>query len=180
MTPEDLKKIKSLYEGIYSTNLQEFFPLNGDKNHKPHPPEKRTTMKEFEKLVHKFLPYVLKELKIKNIPHLHFENGGNGLHVRDVPGITMVKSAKFSMKKHTFGQTSGKNRIVVNIENRQPLDALRTLGHELVHYHQHITGVHGTGETGSPTENEANVRSAIMMRNFDADYPEVFKMPPLE
>ena len=136
-------------------------------------------MEEFEKLVHKFLPYVLKELKLKTIPPLHFKNGKEGLHVKDVPGITIVKDSGFSQVKGTFGQTSQKNRIVVNIENRQPLDALRTLGHELVHYHQHITGVHGTGETGSPTENEANARSAIMMRNFDFSHPNVFKMPPL-
>ena len=139
----------------------------------------RTSMEEFEKLVHKFLPYVFKELKIKTIPPLHFMNGDNGLHVKDVPGVTIVKNSGFSQVKGTFGQTSKKNRIVVNIENRQPLDALRTLAHELCHYHQHITGVHGTGETGSPTENEANARSAVMMRNFDAAYPEVFKMPPL-
>ena len=121
------------------------------------------------------------ELKLETIPEIHFlHSGGNAFKIKDIPGITMVKSAEFSMKKRTFGQTSHKNRIVVNIENRQPLDALRTLGHELVHYHQHTTGVYGTGETGSPTENEANVRSAIMMRNFDADYPDVFKMPPLE
>ena len=69
--------------------------------------------------------------------------------------------------------------IVVDIENRHPLDALRTLGHEICHYHQHTIGIHGTGETGSATENEANARSAVMMRNFDAAYPEVFKMPPL-
>ena len=49
----------------------------------------------------------------------------------------------------------------------------------LCHYHQHITGVYGTGETGSSTENEANVRSGIIMRNFDSAHPEVFKMPPL-
>jgi len=139
----------------------------------------KTSMEEFEKLVHKFLPYVLKELKLKTIPPLHFKNGNEGLHVKDVPGITIVKDSGFSQVKGTFGQTSQKNRIVVNIENRQPLDALRTLGHELVHYHQHITGVHGTGETGSPTENEANARSAIMMRNFDFSHPNVFKMPPL-
>jgi len=59
------------------------------------------------------------------------------------------------------------------------LDALRTLAHELVHYHQHIKGVYGTGETGSPTENEANVKSAIIMRNFDHDYPDTFKLPPI-
>lgn len=148
-------------------------------NDKPHPPNKRTSMKEFEKLTHEFLPYVFKELKIKKIPPLHFENSKGGLHIKDVPGVTIVKDSGFSQNKGTFGQTSGKNRIVVNVENRQPLDALRTLAHEIIHYHQHITGVHGTGETGSPTENEANVRSAIIMRNYDFDHPDVFKMPPL-
>jgi len=139
----------------------------------------RTSIEEFEKLVHKFLPFVFKELKIKTIPPIHFKNGKDGLHVKDVPGITIVKNSGFSQVKGTFGQTSQKNRIVVNVENRQPLDALRTLAHELVHYHQHITGVHGTGETGSPTENEANVKSGIIMRNFDFSHPNVFKLPPL-
>mgnify|MGYP003338905100 FL=1 len=159
--------------------LFESFPIRKG-NAKPYPPQKRTSMKEFEKLVQKFIPYALKELKIKSIPPLHFKNGRGGLHVKDVPGITVVKDSGFSQKMGTFGQTSQKNRIVVNVENRQPLDALRTLAHELVHYHQHITGVHGTGETGSPTENEANVRSAIMMRNFDYAHPDVFKLPPIE
>lgn len=161
--------------------INESFPIRKG-NPKPLPREDRTSLEEFEKLVQKFLPYVLKELKIKSIPPLHFRNSGDGdgLHVKDVPGITVVKDSGFSQKKGTFGQTSHKNRIVVNVENRQPLDALRTLGHELVHYHQHITGVYGTGETGSKTENEANVRSAIMMRNFDYDHPDVFKLPPIE
>ena len=141
--------------------------------------EQRTSMDQFEKLVHKFLPYCFKELKLKSIPPLHFENGKDGLHVKDIPGVTIVKDSGFSQVKGTFGQTSQKNRIVVNVENRQPLDALRTLAHELVHYHQHLKGVHGNGETGSPTENEANVRSAIIMRNFDFSHPNVFKLPPL-
>ena len=140
---------------------------------------KRTSLDEFKKLVHKFLPYVFKELKIKSIPPLHFKNGKEGFHIKNVPGVTIIKSSEFSQEKETFGQTSQKNRIVVNIENRQPLDALRTLAHEIVHYHQHMTGVHGSGETGSKTENEANVRSAIIMRNFDFSHPEVFKLPPL-
>ena len=88
---------------------------------------KRTSMEEFEKLVHKFLPYVFRELKIKTIPPIHFRNGKNGLHVKDIPEVTIVKNSGFSQVKGTFGQTSQKNRIVVNVENRQPLDALRTL-----------------------------------------------------
>ena len=148
--------------------------------------KKRTTVQEFEKLIPKFLPFVFKELKMtkKEIPPMHFphssHDNGNGLHVKDVPGITFTTSSTWGQTKHTWGQTSQKNRIVVDIQNRHPLDALRTLGHEICHYHQHINGVHGDGKTGSPTENEANARSAIMMRNFDDAYPEVFKMGAIQ
>lgn len=140
---------------------------------------KKTSMEEFEKLVHKFLPFVFKELKLKSIPPLHFKNGKNGLHVKDVPGVTVVDNSGFSQVRGTFGQTSKKNRIIVNVQNRHPIDALRTLAHELAHYHQHITGVHGTGETGSPTENEASARASIIMRNFDHAHPNLFKSGPL-
>lgn len=141
--------------------------------------DKRTSMKEFEKLVQKFLPFAFKELKLKNIPPLHFDNGKDGLHVKNIPGVTVVKDSGFSQVQSTFGQTSKKNRIVINIENRHPLDALRTLAHELCHYHQHVIGVQGTGDTGSPTENEASARASIIMRKFDHAHPEVFKMNPL-
>lgn len=140
----------------------------------------RTSMKEFEELVHKFLPYVFKELKLKSMPPLHFQNGKNRLDVKDIPGIIFVSDSGFSQSKGTFGQTSHKNRIVINVQNRHPLDALRTLAHELVHYHQHITGVHGTGETGSKTENEASAKAAVIMRNFDFANSSIFKMRPLE
>ena len=139
----------------------------------------RTSMGEFEKLIQKFLPYVFKELKIKKIPSINFSNGKGGLHIKDVPGITIIKNSEFSKSKGTFAQTSKNNRIVVNVENRHPIDALRTLAHELVHYHQHTSGVYGTGETGSKTENEASARASIIMRNFDYAHPEVFKLPPL-
>ena len=145
-----------------------------------------TSVEEFEKLIPKFLPFVFKELKItkKQIPPIHFthrhHNGGAGLHVKNIPGITFTTNSDWGQKNHTWGKTIHKNRIVVEIQNRHPLDALRTLGHEICHYHQHITGVYGDGVTGSPTENEANARSAVMMRNFDAAYPEVFKMPAIK
>lgn len=142
--------------------------------------QERTTMKDFEKMVHIFLPFVLRELKIKALPPLHFESKRGGFHVKDIPGITSIEDSKFSEKKQTFGQTSKKNRIVINIENRHPLDALRTLAHEIAHYRQHIIGIHGTGETGSSTENQANVIAGIIMRNFDQKHPEYFNYPPIE
>ena len=145
----------------------------------------RTSIEEFEKLIHKFLPFVFSELKMKakELPPMRFNhskhNSGKGLSIKNIPGIEFVKSSKFTQTNHTWGQTSHQNRIVVDIENRHPLDALRTLGHEICHYSQHLRGIVGDGVTGSPTENEANARSAVMMRKFDDAYPEVFRMPPL-
>jgi hypothetical protein len=61
----------------------------------------RTSMEEFEKLVHKFLPYVFKELKMKKkeLPPIHFNhskhNNGDGLHIKDIPGVTLVRSSEF-------------------------------------------------------------------------------------
>ena len=147
---------------------------------------KRTTVEEFEKLIPKFLPFVFKELKMtkKQIPPIHFphssHNGGDGLYIKDIPGITFIANSNWGQTNHTWGKTSKKNRIVVEIQNRHPLDALRTLGHEILHYHQHINGVYGDGVTGSSTENEANARAAVMMRNFDNAHPEVFKMYPIQ
>jgi hypothetical protein len=165
MTPSELQKLSEAYAAVYDADLRESF----------------TTMKQLEKLVHQFIPFVKKELKLKEIPHLYFQdNTKNPFKIKNIPGITMIDDPTFSVKTHTFGRTSAHNRIVVDVANRQPLDALRTLAHELVHYYQHLTGVHGTGETGSPTENEANVKAAIIMRNFGDAHPEYFKLHPIE
>lgn len=141
--------------------------------------ESRTSMKEFEKLVQLFLPYAFKELKLTSIPPIHFRIGTQNLHIQNVPGVSIIQNSGFSQTKGTFGQTSHKNRIVVNIKNRHPLDALRTLAHELAHYSQHLSGIYGSGETGSPTENQASARSAVIMRNFDYSHPNLFKLNPL-
>jgi hypothetical protein len=141
--------------------------------------ESRTSMKEFEKLVQLFLPYAFKELKLTSIPPIHFRIGTQNLHIQNVPGVSIIQNSGFSQTKGTFGQTSHKNRIVVNIKNRHPLDALRTLAHELAHYSQHLSGTYGSGETGSPTENQASARAAVIMRNFDYSHPNLFKLNPL-
>lgn len=136
-------------------------------------------MKEFEELVHIFLPYAFEELKLKSIPPIHFCLGSQNLHIKNVPGVSIIQNSGFSQTKGTFGQTSHKNRIVVNIKNRHPLDALRTLAHELAHYSQHLSRIYGSGETGSSTENEASAKAAIIMRNFDYSHPNLFKLNPL-
>ena len=85
----------------------------------------RTSVQEFEKLIPKFLPFVFKELKMikKEIPPMHFPHdsydNGNGLYVKNIPGVTFTTNSDWGQTKHTWGQTSQKNRIVVDIKIAQ-------------------------------------------------------------
>ena len=110
----------------------------------------------FESIVHTFLPFVKKELKIKELPKIHF-----------------VDDPKFARRIAAFGQIKD-NRIVIDIQSRQTMDILRTLAHELTHYRQHTKGVNGSGHAGAPTENEANRLAGTIVRKFGEKHPSLF------
>lgn len=110
---------------------------------------------KFKKLARIFLPFVQKHLGINELPKVSFLN-------QPLEG--------------TFGRYyDGTIRVV--IAGRHPVDALRTLAHELVHWKQELEGeiTQDAGDTGSPQENEANARAGIIMRDFDQAYPELLK-----
>lgn len=111
---------------------------------------------QFENIVHTFLPFVKKELGIKELPKIHF-----------------VSDPKFAKRIAAFGQIKD-NRIVIDIQNRQTMDILRTLAHELTHYRQHTKGVNGSGHAGAPTENEANRLAGTIVRKFGEKHSELF------
>ena len=117
------------------------------------------------KMMAHFLPFAMDELKINTLPHFEMM-----LHVPDD-------------EQPTFGRfVNEENRIYFAIEDRHPLDVLRTLAHELVHYKQ------GTehqldamsGETGSPIENEAHAVAGVIMRNFNKAHPEYFEKSAID
>lgn len=112
-----------------------------------------------------FLPLAKNFLKIKKFPK--------------------IKLMKFIAKDHqpTFGRfVNDTHTIYLAIENRQPVDILRTLAHELVHYKQWLTQQLGknSGETGSPAENEAHEVAGIIMRIFNKKYPGHLKKEPFD
>lgn len=116
---------------------------------------KEDELSQFKKLARVFLPFVQKHLGIEELPKVQF---------LDQP------------LEGTFGRYhDGTVRVV--IAGRHPIDALRTLAHELVHWKQELNGeiTDDAGETGSPQENEANARAGIIMREFDYAYPELLK-----
>lgn len=165
MTPSDLRDLYSAYKSVYNENFMESF----------------TSINEFKKLVHIFIPYCLEVLKLKTIPPIHFlTKRSNGYKILNDFGINVVDNSKFSVKYHTFGRTSSKNKILLQIQNRHPMDALRTLAHELAHYKQHMMGIQGSGDTGSPTENDASIKASIIMRNFGDENSEYFDLPNIK
>ena len=121
---------------------------------------------EMMTMVKEFLPVAMKELKIKTLPHIVLQP-----HVEEHDG------------QATFGRfVDAEERIYLGIADRHPVDILRTLAHELVHFKQYEDGkmYHGAGETGSPIENEAHVVAGIIMRHFNKKYPAAIKSKPLE
>ena len=113
----------------------------------------------FEKVIHSFLPFVKKELGIKELPKIHF-----------------VDDPRFARRIAAFGQIKD-NRIVIDVQNRQVMDILRTVAHELTHYRQHKRGANGSGHAGAPTENEANKLAGTIVRKFGEKHSNLFVLP---
>ena len=114
-----------------------------------------------------FLPIAIKTLKLKELPRITFSKDVDSKH--DQP---------------TFGvyHHDGRKLIAIDIEERHPIDIIRTLAHELVHFKQDLEGrlTDNSWKTGSPTENEAHEKAGIMLRMFDKEHPEYLKLQAVE
>lgn len=125
---------------------------------------KRTDINQFSDIMRDFLPLAMEELKIDKLPHIKLEK-----YIKDA-------------SQPTFGKFVNKENIIhVGIENRHPLDIMRTLAHELVHFKQGQEDRldSKSGETGSPIENEAHEIAGIIMRHFGKRYPHYFTDTPI-
>lgn len=122
------------------------------------------TKKQFIDMFAKFLPLAMKYLEITRLPKMEF--------------LPMVGDEE----QPTFGKyVNEENTLYVALNNRHPVDILRTVAHELVHYRQdlkHQLGVH-SGNTGSPEENEAHAVAGVVMRHFNKNYPEFLNDKPI-
>ena len=107
-----------------------------------------------------FLPLALQEIGLDGLPPIKLQ-----LRIEEE-------------EQPTFGKfVNDEGVIYLAIEDRHPLDIIRTLAHELVHFKQGIEHRLNdlSGETGSPEENEAHEVAGIVMRNFNKKYPQYFK-----
>lgn len=113
-----------------------------------------------------FLPLAMHHLGIDKLPKIHF-----------------VKDVESKHQQPTFGvyHHSENKRIDIDIENRHPVDIIRTLAHELVHYKQDLEGrlTDKSWQTGSSTENEAHEEAGVMLRQFNKKHPEYLHLKPV-
>lgn len=106
-----------------------------------------------------FLPIAVEVLKLKALPKINLM-----LHVP-------------THSQPTFGRyVNDDDTVYLAIEDRNVIDILRSLAHELVHFKQDTRCQldQFSGETGSPEEDEANAIAGVIMRHFDKAHPEYF------
>jgi hypothetical protein len=118
----------------------------------------------FVQMFKDFLPLAMEVLDIDRLPTMKFEPI---LHTGHQPSFGMY--------------VNGDNILYVGIANRHPVDILRTVAHELVHFRQDIRGELNdeSGRTGSPEENQAHEIAGVIMRHFNKKYPKYLESKPL-
>jgi hypothetical protein len=118
-------------------------------------------------ILHEFVRFAAKDLELKSLPKFDF-----------------VFDSKKSVEHKSFGgYQPGAEHITITVKNRHVMDVCRTLAHELVHYSQDLKSEledDDAGATGSPQENEANARAAVIMRNWGKKHPELFGKESIE
>lgn len=118
-------------------------------------------------VLHDFVKFAAEDLKLKSLPKFDFRF-----------------DTKRSLEHKSFGgYQPGGEHITITVKNRHIMDVCRTLAHELVHYSQDLKKEledDDAGRTGSPQENEANARAAIIMRNWGKKHPDYFDKESIE
>ena len=112
-----------------------------------------------------FLPFVKEKLELDGFPTIRLE--------KEIIDDRQPTFGKFVNEEHT---------IYLAINNRHPLDIIRTLAHELVHFRQDSRDELDdmSGETGSPAENQANELAGVVMRDFNKANPKFMFAKPVQ
>ena len=113
-----------------------------------------------DSLFEKFMTYACNELQIQNPP-------------------TFEVRYEYGEDQPSFGAyVPSQHHISVNPSNRNIVDVLRTLAHELVHAKQNEMGIlqPDSGETGSEHENDANAIAGILMRDYGKQNPNIYNI----
>lgn len=123
-----------------------------------------TSKVQFEIILKRFLIFLKRELRL----------------TYDVP-IILIDDADFAKRIAAFGEISPDNIIHLSIINRHPMDIMRTLAHEFVHYKQHMErgNCKKSSHAGSPAENLANAKAGELIKKYGQQHPELFDLMPI-
>ena len=125
------------------------------------------TKKDTFAILHEFVRFAAEDLELKSLPKFDF-----------------VFDSKQSVEHKSFGgYAPGAEHITITVKNRHIMDVCRTLAHELVHFKQDLKKEledDDAGSTGSPQENEANARAAVILRNWGKRNPHFFEKESIE
>jgi len=101
------------------------------------------------------------------------------LGLKKLPTIVLKKSLSYGGQPTMGRFNSDSYTLEIAVINRQPVDILRTLAHELAHAKQASEHEPMSGATGSHTENQANMIAGIIMRQWNKLRPELLKSTPV-
>jgi len=121
-----------------------------------------TTKIQFDSILKTFLIFLKRELRI----------------TFDIP-IILIDTVDFAKKVSAFGFITEDKIIYLSIVNRHPIDILRTLSHEAVHYKQLLEKGTIKSNAGSSEENLANAKAGEIMRKYGKLHPELFELMPI-
>jgi hypothetical protein len=113
----------------------------------------------------------LREIMLQDMVTHLLELCKDDLVLDELPEIRLVNEPVIG-NGTSFGEFDGTIRVVTL--GRHPMDVMRTLAHEIVHWKQQTIGAEMDGTDGSKTENDANAIAGVIMRKFGKKYPEYF------
>jgi hypothetical protein len=104
-----------------------------------------------------------------NVLNMFVKFAAGQINLSQLPKINFVGDSQNS--KLAFGH-SKQNEIWVRVTDRHPIDIMRTIAHELIHFKQTQMGKRGM----QYREDEANAMAGRIMKKFATTYPGAFKL----
>ena len=114
-------------------------------------------------ILHEFVRFAAEDLELNSLPKFDFRF-----------------DTKRSVEHKSFGgYQPGGEHITITVKNRHINDVCRTLAHYSQDLKKELED-DDAGRTGSPQENEANARAAVIMRNWGKKHPDYFDKESIE
>jgi hypothetical protein len=116
---------------------------------------------ELESEVAKFVDWTAEKLNLKKVPNIELS----------------MDSEEAQTNHHTGGHVPGEDSVWVYAKNRNLVDILRTVFHELVHVRQHELGMIKPGDSypGSPIEAMADMLAGKYIKIYGEKNHHIFQ-----